>query len=207
VFHSQAAERMKPDNAGASSGLLDFLVACDHSAADMAAGGCCRAATECVIPLHSRATCLTDLGDHVVCLMKRRGRHCLGGACEGQSKRNSDEPNYCFLHVYPVVERGRPTATRGWTPQRVWRARRRERRQTATSARRGTTDVGCGRSYKLMGSPSKNWSTLLTPPIIRRRYPETPSPLSWRHSRFDTQGEKHGSSSTTPYHCHRAGKP
>jgi hypothetical protein len=29
-----------------------------------------------------------------------------------------------FLLVYPVVERRRPAATRGWTPQRFWRARR-----------------------------------------------------------------------------------
>ena len=64
-------------------GLLGFLVACDHSAADMAAGGCSRAATECVIPLHPRATVLTDLRDHAVRLMKRRGRHCLGGGCDG----------------------------------------------------------------------------------------------------------------------------
>ena len=52
----------------------------------MAAGGCSRAATECVIPAHSRATCLTDLRDHAVRLMKRRGRHCLGRRCDGQGK-------------------------------------------------------------------------------------------------------------------------
>ena len=47
-----------------TSGFLDFSVAaCDHSAADMPAGGCSRAATECVIPLHPRATLLTDLRD------------------------------------------------------------------------------------------------------------------------------------------------
>ena len=54
-------------------GLLGFLVACDHAAADIAAGGCSRATTECVIPLHPRATVLTDLRDHAVRLMKRRG--------------------------------------------------------------------------------------------------------------------------------------
>ena len=48
----------------APSGFLDFSVAaCDHSAADMPAGGCSRAATECVISLHPRATVLTDLRD------------------------------------------------------------------------------------------------------------------------------------------------
>jgi len=64
-------------------GLLSCSVACDHSAADMAAGGCSRAPTECVIPLHSRATCLTDLRDHAVRLMKRRGRHGLCRRCDG----------------------------------------------------------------------------------------------------------------------------
>ena len=59
----------------APSGFLDFSVAaCDHSAADMPAGGCSRTATECVIPLHPRATVLTDLRDQAVRLMKRRGQ-------------------------------------------------------------------------------------------------------------------------------------
>ena len=48
----------------APSGFLDFSVAaCDPSAAHMAAGGCSRAATECVISLHPRTTCLTNLRD------------------------------------------------------------------------------------------------------------------------------------------------
>ena len=156
-------------------GLLGFLVACDHSAADIAAGGCSRAATECVIPLHPRATCLTDLRDHAVRLMKRRGRHCLGGGCDGQSKSNSDEPNHCFLRDYPFVERRRPAATRGWTPQRVWRARREgkdRREQTTSSARRGglpTCDVAdC---YKLNGKPYKELVKIAHPPINCGRNP------------------------------------
>ena len=82
-------------------GLLRCSVACDHPAADMAAGGCSRAATECVIPLHPRATCLTDLRDHAVRLMKRHGRHCLSGGCDGQSKCNSDQPDHCHLPYEP----------------------------------------------------------------------------------------------------------
>ena len=39
----------------------------------MPAGGCSRAATECIIPAHPRATVLTDLRDHAVRLMKRPG--------------------------------------------------------------------------------------------------------------------------------------
>jgi hypothetical protein len=34
--------------------------------------------------------CMADLRDHTVRLMKRRGRHCLGGGCDGQSKSNCD---------------------------------------------------------------------------------------------------------------------
>src|SRR6476661_7687031 len=82
-------------------GLLSCSVACDHSAADMAAGGCSRATTECVIPLHPRATCLTDLRDHAVRLVKRRGRHCLGGGCDCQSKCNSNQPDHCHLPYEP----------------------------------------------------------------------------------------------------------
>ena len=148
-------------------GLLGLSVACDHSAADMAAGGCSRAATECVIPLHPRATCLTDLRDHAVRLMKRRGRHGLGGGCDGQRKRNSDEPNHCFLRIYPFVERRRPTATRGWTPQRVWCARA-GREKTGTNrphlrldgGRLPTCDVAA--CISVVGSPTTDWSKLLT---------------------------------------------
>ena len=67
--------------AHAQSGFLDFSVASDHSAADMAAGGCSYAATIDVV--HTRAACVPDLRDHAVRLMKRRGRHCLGGGCDG----------------------------------------------------------------------------------------------------------------------------
>ena len=62
------------------------------------------------------------------------------------------------------MERGRPTATRGWTPQRLARAPggKDRRGQTTSSARRGDYRDGCDRSYELMGSPTKNWSKLLT---------------------------------------------
>jgi hypothetical protein len=66
-----------------------FSVACDHSPADVAAGGCSYAATIDVV--HTRAACVADLRDHAVRLMKRRGRHSLGGGCDGQSKCNSDQ--------------------------------------------------------------------------------------------------------------------
>jgi len=40
-----------------------LLVACDHSAADMAAGGGSRATTECFVPAHPRAAIAADLRD------------------------------------------------------------------------------------------------------------------------------------------------
>ena len=42
---------------------------------------------------------LAGLRGHAVRLMKRRGRHGLGGSCEGQNKSNSDQPDHCHLHV------------------------------------------------------------------------------------------------------------
>jgi hypothetical protein len=33
--------------------------------------------------------------------MNRRGRHCLGGGCDGQSKCNSDQPDHCHLPYEP----------------------------------------------------------------------------------------------------------
>src|SRR6476620_8218241 len=67
----------------------------------MASGGCRRTATKCVIPLHPRATGLTDLRDQAVRLMKRRRRYCLGGGCDGQRKCNSDQPDHCHLPYGP----------------------------------------------------------------------------------------------------------
>ena len=71
--------------------LPGLSVACDDAPSDIAAGRCSRATTERVIPLHPRATVLTDLRDHAVRLMKRRGRHRLGRGCNGQSRCNSDQ--------------------------------------------------------------------------------------------------------------------
>ena len=42
---------------------------------------------------------LAGLRDHAVRLMKRRGRHGLGGSCDGQNKSNSDQPDHCHLHM------------------------------------------------------------------------------------------------------------
>jgi hypothetical protein len=42
----------------------------------------------------TRAACFTDLRDHAVRLMKRRGRHGLHGCCQGQGKSNSDQPDH-----------------------------------------------------------------------------------------------------------------
>ena len=39
------------------------------------------------------------LRGHAVRLMKRRGRHGLGGSCDGQNNSNSDQPDHCHLHV------------------------------------------------------------------------------------------------------------
>ena len=153
-------------------GLLRFLVASDHSAAGMPAGGCRGAAIECVIPLHPRATGVTDLRDHAVWLMKRRRRHCLGGGCDGQSKRNSDEPNHCFLQFVPSWEKTPSRCGRLDASARLAHAREGElqREQPASSARRGDYRRGMGCSHKLARSPSKNWSKLLTrSPILGKR--------------------------------------
>ena len=42
---------------------------------------------------------LAGLRGHAVRLMKRRGRHGLGGSCDGQNKSNSDQPDHCHLHM------------------------------------------------------------------------------------------------------------
>ena len=76
-----------------------FSVACDHSAAGMPASGCSYAGT--IHHVHTGTACFAHLRDHAVCLMKRRGRHCLRGGCDGQSKCNSDEPNHCHLQYDP----------------------------------------------------------------------------------------------------------
>ena len=44
---------------------------------------------------------LAGLRGHAVRLMKRRGRHGLGGSCDGQNKSNSDQPDHCHLHYEP----------------------------------------------------------------------------------------------------------
>ena len=48
------------------------------------------------------------LRGHAVRLMKRPGRHGLGGSCDGQNKSNSDQPDHCHLHMnIPNVDEGR----------------------------------------------------------------------------------------------------
>jgi hypothetical protein len=42
---------------------------------------------------------LAGLRGHAVRLMKRRGRHGLGGSCDGQNKSNSVQPDHCHLHM------------------------------------------------------------------------------------------------------------
>ena len=81
------------------SGFLDCSVACDDSSADMAAGGCSYAGT--IHHVHTGTTCFAHLRDHAVRLMKWRGRHCLGGGCDGQSKCNSDQSDHCHLLYEP----------------------------------------------------------------------------------------------------------
>ena len=43
---------------------------------------------------------LAGLRGHAVRLMKRRGRHGLGGSCDGQNKSDSGEPDHCHLHLH-----------------------------------------------------------------------------------------------------------
>ena len=50
----------------------------------------------------TRAACFTDLRDHAVRLMKRRGRHGLHGCCQGQGKSNSDQSDHSFLQCEPL---------------------------------------------------------------------------------------------------------
>ena len=68
--------------------------------------------------------------------------------------------------VNPFEEKDAQPLNAAGTPQRVCFARCREGK-TGTNRPHlrldgGPTDVRCGRSYKLMGSPTKNWSKLLT---------------------------------------------
>jgi hypothetical protein len=74
--------------------FLEFSVAADDSAADVAAGGCSYA--DAVNHVHTRAACVADLSDHAVRLMKRRDRHGLRGCCDGQGKDNSNQPDHGF---------------------------------------------------------------------------------------------------------------
>ena len=70
--------------------------ACDHSAADVAAGGCSYAGT--INLVHTGTTCFADLRDHAVRLIKRRGRHGLRRRCDRQRKgSNSDQPDHWLL--------------------------------------------------------------------------------------------------------------
>jgi hypothetical protein len=55
-------EEEKPDETAPDRAFY-FLVACDHAAPDMAAGGRSRATTECFIPAHPRAAIAADLRD------------------------------------------------------------------------------------------------------------------------------------------------
>ena len=89
----------KPNHARHGRASQISVVACDHPAADMAAGRCSYAGTIDIV--HTRAACVADLRDHAVWLMKRRRRHGLRGCCDGQSKCNSDEPNHCHLPYEP----------------------------------------------------------------------------------------------------------
>ena len=57
--------------------------------ADMALGGSGHADTINSYP--TGTACFADFRDHAVRLMKRGGRHCLGGGCEGHSSRLSGE--------------------------------------------------------------------------------------------------------------------
>jgi hypothetical protein len=63
------------------------------------AGGSTNALT--IDHVHTGTACFADLRDHAIRLMKRRGRHCLGGGCDGQSKCNSDQPDHCHLPYDP----------------------------------------------------------------------------------------------------------
>ena len=49
------------------------------------------------VPDRGRST--VQVGGLAVRLMKRRGRHGLGGSCDGQNKSNSDQPDHCHLHM------------------------------------------------------------------------------------------------------------
>jgi hypothetical protein len=88
------------------SGLLGFLVSSDNSAANVASSGCGRAATECFIPAHARATVVTDLSDHAIRLMERRDGHGLYRCRDGQDKGDSDQPDHFFspLERYKSVD-------------------------------------------------------------------------------------------------------
>jgi len=114
---------------------------------------------------------MADLRDHTVRRMKRRRRHGLRRCCDGQGKSNSDEPNHCFLRVYPFVEKRRPATTRGWTPQRLWRACREGKTGTerTTSTARGLPMKTMWAAFDRNRKPYKELVKIAHPPIIRRR--------------------------------------
>jgi len=67
----------------------------DHTAANMATGGCGRATTESFIPAHTRAAVVTDFCDHAVLLMKLREWHGLHPCRHGYGKSsNSDQSDH-----------------------------------------------------------------------------------------------------------------
>jgi hypothetical protein len=71
------------------------LILADDSASDVASGGCCRAATEGVIPTHARTTVVADLGDQAIGFRQwREWRGSLRRCREGQGKRDSNQSDH-----------------------------------------------------------------------------------------------------------------
>ena len=60
---------------------------------------------------------LVGLRDHAIRLMKRRGRHGLGGSCDGQNKSNSDQPEHRFLRCEPEYTKQKETGRAALAPR------------------------------------------------------------------------------------------
>jgi hypothetical protein len=76
-----------------------------------------------------------------------------------------------FSPYYPFEEQDAQPLRGGWTPQRVWRARREgkdRREQTTSSARRGDYRRVMWPLLQTNGKPYKELVKIAHPPIIRR---------------------------------------
>ena len=116
---------------------------------------------------------LGGLRGHAVRLMKRRGRHGLGGSCDGQNKSNSDQPDHCHLHMNLPTHISTARAAQG------------DRPRTEAPGRAKSNDERRGFGY---ATDSVGCATDLTRPSNRRHSPIHGSLVALETSRRDCRG-------------------